>query len=172
MLKFMVIQHLATLGESKRRWSTAKAKFDSDADALMLRLLNEAAANKMGVSEVAAALGSTNTHVRSLMRRHGLNPKMGRNLLSRQASETLTTNAMVMGIEPNEMDFMSPLAYLPMGRALRREFLETPAGFECGTCGTLDPEAHKFYCADPSRVMSTDPEPTFADIANDKDATK
>jgi hypothetical protein len=58
------------------------------------------------------------------MRNSGLDPRQGKSLLAKTAAEHLQENAALMGIEPHEMDLMSPLAYLPMGQELRA-ILET-----------------------------------------------
>lgn len=124
MDKMQVGTALAKVGEARRQWGQAQARFNAETEALMGRLLNEAAANKMSVEAVAEATGMTPTKTRALMRRHGLNPKTGRNLLAKQAAQTLAENAALLGVEPREFDLLSPLAYLPMGRELRG-FLET-----------------------------------------------
>lgn len=124
LAKFEVQLALEAVADARKTWGVATAKFNSDVDLLFARLLNEAAVNKMSVNEVGKAAGMTTVKVRALMRRHGLNPKTGRNLLAAQAAETLAENSALLGVEPHEFDLMSPLAYLPMGSDLRK-FLET-----------------------------------------------
>lgn len=111
---------LEGLREARTTWHNARTEFLSGYEAVLSRLLFEAAANYMHVNDVAASLGVSPATVRKAMRHRGLD---GRNktLLHRQASEALMNNAAIMGIEPGEMDLMSPLAYLPMGDALKRE---------------------------------------------------
>lgn len=119
MEKFGVQLELEALAKVIKEWAAAIKQHQSDVDTVMSRLLHEAAANRMSPEQVARSLGSTPTRVRALMRRHGLNPKMGKNLLERTAAQALHENAALLGIEPREMDLLSPLAYLPMGEAMR-----------------------------------------------------
>lgn len=124
MHKFEVQLAMEALSDARKEWNLAISRFNSEIDAVMARLLNEAAVNKMSVAQVAAYTGMTQTRVRIQMRKHGLNPRTGRNLLAAQAAATLAENAVLMGVEPHEFDLTSPLAYLPMGAELRK-FLET-----------------------------------------------
>lgn len=124
MHKFEVTLALEAVRDARKEWGQATAKFNSEVEVLMARLLNEAAVQKMSVAEVARDLGTSEAKVRAAMRRHGLNPKAGRNLLAKKAAETLSENAALLGVEPHEFDLTSPLAYLPMGAGLRK-FLET-----------------------------------------------
>lgn len=112
---------LGQIAEAKRERAKRIAEFDSGVAAVMSRLLHEAARNYMSVEEVAKAGGFTVKRVRQMMRDVGLNPRDGKNLLSKKAAEALSNNAALLGVEPGEMDLMSPLAYLPMGEQLRRE---------------------------------------------------
>lgn len=126
-MKFYDVQiALEGIAEARTAWDRGLRKFNSDVEYLMARLLNEAAVNHMSVEQVAKASGLTAKRVRSLMRAHGLNPKQGKRMLANHAAEALASNAALLGIEPNEMDLMSPLAYLPMGSDLKK-FLETDA---------------------------------------------
>ena len=122
MNKTAVVISLAAIREARAKWVAAHAGFNTDVDKIMKRLLNEAAVNMMNADEVARLSGLTVKRVRIMMRANNLNPRNGKRLLARTASETLAANAELMGIEPREMDLMSPLAYLPMGSHLR-EFL-------------------------------------------------
>lgn len=140
MKKFDVQIALEGVHEAKAAWAKAITKFNSDIDAMMARLLREAAVNYMSAEEVAKVSGFTVKRVRQMMRDAGLNPRDGKTLLSKKAAEALAENSALLGIEPHEMDLMSPLAYLPMGEQMRRdliqnkvvsqvdpdEFLETP----------------------------------------------
>lgn len=121
-----VLAALARIAEGRRRWSDAQKEFNSGVEFVMKRLLHEAALNFMSVEDVATASGFTPKRVRLMMRLHGLDPRSGKKLLSRKAAESLLENSALLGIEPHEMDLTSPLAYLPAGSLLRREFLETP----------------------------------------------
>lgn len=118
---------LEGVAEARAKWDTAFKRFNADVAYLMARLLNEAAVNHMSVEQVAKASGLTPKRVRALMRDHGLNPKHGRRLLANHAATALVENAALLSIEPHEMDLTSPLAYLPMGKDMRAEFLETEA---------------------------------------------
>lgn len=124
MQRFEVRKALEAVAQASKEWNQARQEFDSRVDALMTRLLNEAAVHKMSVAEVAHSLGITITRTRGLMRKHGLNPTSGRNLLAAQGAEYLVENAALLGVEPRDFDLTSPLAYLPMGESLRK-FLET-----------------------------------------------
>lgn len=138
MKRLDVIGHLERVREAKREWTIARISFDTDVNAMMRRLLHEAAANYMSPEDVAKASGFTTKRVRQMMRDIGLNPRDGKTLLSNKAAEALANNAALLGIEPRDMDLMSPLAYLPMGSVMKRaladaavskvdpdEFLET-----------------------------------------------
>lgn len=120
MKQFEIEMALEALAEARATWAKAITKFNADVEQVMGRLLREAAANRMSVEHVARAGGFTPKRVRVLMRNHGLDPKNGRTLLAQQAAEALAENAALMGVEPHEVDLMSPLAYLPMGEQMRR----------------------------------------------------
>lgn len=121
MLKFHVVSALENLRDAKAEWAKAVTKFNADVEFMMRRLLHEAAHNYMSAEEVARASGMTTKRIRDLMRKNGLNPRDGKTLLAKHAAEALHENSALLGIEPHEMDLMSPLAYLPMGKALREE---------------------------------------------------
>lgn len=112
---------LSEVREAKSTWADRVTEFNSGVLAVMRRLLFEAAANRMSPEQVARASGYTPKRVRAMMRNVGLNPHEGKTLLSQKAAEALANNADLLGIEPREMDLMSPLAYLPMGKALRTQ---------------------------------------------------
>jgi hypothetical protein len=124
MKKFDVLIALEKIRDAKGEWAKAITDFNADIEMMMRRLLREAAVNYMSADEVAKASGFTVKRVRILMRSAGLDPKRGKRLLSKIAADTLADNAALMGIEPHEMDLMSPLAYLPMGKQMRRELEE------------------------------------------------
>ena len=125
MKKDEVLANLGFVKTAKEQHALDEAKFQSDVWAVMRRLLHEAAANHMSVEMVAKSSGHTVKRIRQMMRDVGLNPASGRNLLSAKAAEALATNADLLGIEPSEMDLMSPLAYLPMGEQLRRRLQDS-----------------------------------------------
>lgn len=117
-------QLLREVADSRAAWRAAERQFQADYAAVMKRLLNEAAYNMMSVEQVSAASGIPNKQVRAMMRRFNLNPKHGRKMLSEQAAKALHKNAALMGVKPEDMDLTSPLAYLPMGDALKRRLVE------------------------------------------------
>lgn len=121
MRKFDVVIALEAVNEAHKKWTQARLEFLSGSNAVMSRLIREAAVNFMSAEEVAKASGFTTKRVRQIMRDAGLNPKSGKHLLSKTAAEALASNAVLLGIEPSEMDLMSPLAYLPMGEKMKRE---------------------------------------------------
>lgn len=125
MEKFGVTLGLEHVALARREWTQALRKFEADVEYVMKRLINEAAVNYMSAEQVAAASGLTVKRVRLLMRNNGLDPKRSKRLLAKRAAETLAENAALLGVEPHEVDLMSPLAYLPAGSVLRRQFLET-----------------------------------------------
>lgn len=112
---------LSYAAETRAAWSRAERKFRQEYEYVMRHLLHEAAYNMMSVEQVGKAANLTPKQVRSMMRRFNLNPKHERKMLSRRAAEALRYNSELMGISPEEMDFTSPLAYLPMGDQLRAE---------------------------------------------------
>jgi hypothetical protein len=174
-----VVGALISIRRARRAWDTARAKFLSDVDAAMMRLIHEAAANYMSAEEVARYSGFTVRAVRLKMRQNELTGR-GKRLLARQAAKALEENAALLGIEPREMDLMSPLAYLPAGKDLRMsaaangtgaipdEFLETPAlvhginyfddEVACGHLAYNDPvlitsDLDKITCEDCRKVL-------------------
>ena len=102
-------------------WIKARAEFNTGLTYVMQRLLHEAAHNFMSVEDIAHACGWSVKRVRTTMRSIGLDSRDGVRLLSRKAAEALANNTALMGIEPSEMDLMSPLAYLPMGDKMKRD---------------------------------------------------
>lgn len=125
MEKFGVQLNLEAVRDAKAAWDKARRQFDADVDYVMTRLLHEAAVNYMSAEQVAKASGLTVKKVRALMRGVGLNPRNSKRLLAAAAADALRDNAALLGIEPHEMDLMSPLAYLPMGSELRERLTET-----------------------------------------------
>lgn len=120
MQKIDVTTALNKIAKAKKAWAKATTEFNEDLGYVMRRLLNEAAANYMSAEEVAAASGFTAKRIRDMMRKNNLNPKNGKRLLAKQAADALASNAELMGIDPRQMDLMSPLAYLPMGEQMKQ----------------------------------------------------
>lgn len=121
MKKADIIEALHKVREAKHVWAREQATFNSSVEAVMTRLLHEAAVQRMSPEEVARESGFTPKRIRAIMRIIGLNPRDGKHLLSAKAGEALANNAALLGIEPRDMDLMSPLAYLPMGEQMKRE---------------------------------------------------
>lgn len=121
MDRFGVQLALETLREVEAEWKAAFAKFTEQYKKAMTRLMFEAMANGMSIEQFAAESGATPAYVRALMRKKGLDPKRGRRFLAHAAAEALKQNAEALGIEPNQMDLRSPLAYLPGGSAIREQ---------------------------------------------------
>lgn len=102
-----------------REWDVAIARFQSEIQRVRIALITEAVANRMSASQVAEISDMAVRQVRSVMRAAGLDPKWGQRLLAKQAASALVDNANLLGIDPQDMDLTSPLAYLPMGQELR-----------------------------------------------------
>lgn len=135
---------------AREQLNLAKAGTEAEIERVVTRLLHECLAKRMSPSHIAEMAGWRVKEVRAAMRARGIEPKNGKGVLAKQSSAALIDNAHLLGIEPEEMDLASPLAYLPMGAELR-EFLETnPAkavkpeqsvvaeGLWCGSCGTYE----------------------------------
>lgn len=120
MNKTGIITALTHAREAREKWGTARAEFFSAYETVLTRLLHEACANFMGDTEIARHLGVSPASVRKMMRARGLTGR-SQNVLSKTAAEALANNAALLGIEPAEMDLMSPLAYLPMGSEMRKQ---------------------------------------------------
>jgi hypothetical protein len=120
MDKFGIELALETLREAKMTWQQAFRDFSQAYEKAVLRLIHEAMINNLSVEQFALWSGLTPKRVRFIMRRNGLDPKRGSRFLANAAAIALQRNAELMGIEPNQIDLMSPLAYLPGGDQLRR----------------------------------------------------
>lgn len=118
MQKFEVEIHLARLAEARAELNRRVREFNDNSDRALKRLIHEAAANRMSAQEVGKHAGMSTAAVKTKMKKFDLNPSKGKSLLSKQAAETLASNAELLGIEPHEIDLMSPLAYLPAGKDL------------------------------------------------------
>lgn len=112
---------LARIEKARAAWLAGQQKFNADVEWMLRRLIHEAVRDRMSAEEVARHSGLTVKRIRVLMRSAGLDPKEGKNLLSKKAADALAQNADLLGIDPREVDLMSPLAYLPMGEKMRRE---------------------------------------------------
>lgn len=111
---------LGQVAQAQRQFTETAKQWRETFDKTMKRLVYEAAANRLSVEDVSRASNLSPSRVRSIMRANHLNPKMGKNLLAQTASEALRGNAELLGITPDQMDLMSPLAYLPAGSVLRQ----------------------------------------------------
>jgi hypothetical protein len=147
MKKLEVLSYLRQIRDARAEAAKAQAKFRSDVDAVLNRLLHEGVRNYMSAEEMAAACDMNRKAIRQRMRDLGLNPRDGKNVLSKRASEALANNAALLGVEPSEMDLMSPLAYLPMGDKLKRELQDATTA----QVTTLDDEVsgNRKFDADP-----------------------
>lgn len=115
MDQFGVQLALEDLREVKRVWMKAKRDFDAQWMDSFIRLLHEAAINYMSVDQVSKASGLTRRRIRSIMRDHGLDPKRTKTVLSKTAAEAVQNNAAQLGVKPDQISLLSPLAYLPLG---------------------------------------------------------
>lgn len=115
---------LRSLAVKRAEWNRADKRFRAEYEAHLKALLYEASYRMMTVEQVATALHLTTKQVRAAMRRYDLNPKHGRKFLSDKAGKALHQNAELLGLDPTEMDFTSPLAYLPMGEQMKAELAE------------------------------------------------
>lgn len=122
-MKQPVVQKaLEDLRDKREQWQRKRQDFLSGYDFVMSRLILEACANYMSAEKIAEALGVSKKVIRSRMRTLGLDPRKGTTTLSQSASSAMLENAAIMGIDPSEMDLLSPLAYLPMGQQMKDEF--------------------------------------------------
>lgn len=119
MQKFEIELNLEAVCEAKRKAAAAQREFGLRINKAMTRLIHEAAAQRMSVAQVAKLSGFSTAQVKARMKAMNLNPTTGKTLLSKQAADVLASNAEIMGIEPREIDLMSPLAYLPAGSLLK-----------------------------------------------------
>lgn len=120
MDKDSVTREMERVRQAEGKWKAAREEFQTGLDRVVNRLIHEATRHRMSVEQVSTLLGYTPVKVRKIMRANGLNPKAGRNLLSKQAGEALHSNAELLGVEPHKMNLLSPLAYLPMGQEMRQ----------------------------------------------------
>ena len=137
MKRLEVLSYLGQIKEARETFARVQTKFNSDVDAAMGRLIHEGARNYMSPEEIARAAGMPTKRVRAFMRSVGLSPSEGKTVLSKKAAEALANNAALLGIEPSEMDLMSPLAYLPMGEKLKRELQDRSVSQVTDVSGNL-----------------------------------
>lgn len=116
-----ITDHLSRLRKAREAWGKGRTEFFAAYDVSLTRLIHEAVANRMGAAQVAEALGVGPSTIRTKMRSLGYDPRAGKRLLNQMAAEALANNSALLDIDPSEMDLMSPLAYLPMGSALKDE---------------------------------------------------
>lgn len=135
------------INEAHQQWKTEQGKMRSEADRVLTRLLHECLAKRMSPEHIAEMAGWHVKDVRAAMRARGIEPKAGKGTLAKASASALIDNANLLGIEPEEMDLTSPLAYLPMGDTLK-QFLETnpvqpvqqvlSEGLWCTSCETFE----------------------------------
>lgn len=121
MNKFDVEMQMHKLADQQEAWHHAHRGFRDAYRALRLRLVLEGLRLYMSVEDVAKMLEVSQRDVRDDMRRAHLNPKRSKTMLAKSAADALNGNASLLGIEPGQVDLLSPLAYLPMGDRMRRE---------------------------------------------------
>lgn len=155
------------INEAHEQWKTEQGKMRAEADRVLTRLLHECLAKRMSPEHIAEMSGWHVKDVRSAMRARGIDPKTGKGVLAKSSASALIDNANLLGIEPEQMDLTSPLAYLPMGESLR-EFLETnpvqpvqsvlAEGWYCTSCQTYEyddepaSQCHTCGCAGSAHV--------------------
>lgn len=115
-----LIEQMLTLRSARQAWQREKEKFESQQAAVLTSLILRAIEQRMSVEQVSVYTGATKREVRSIMRSNGLDPKAGKGFIAAAAAEALHNNAYLLGIDPSEMDLMSPLAYLPAGSLLKK----------------------------------------------------
>lgn len=119
MKLFEIQMTMQRIREARAEWSAKHREVNEVAARSMRRLLHEAIAQRMSVEDVAKYSGYTKARIRQMMRGMDLEPRWSKTMLAKTAAEALRTNAELLGIDPVDMDLMSPLAYLPAGSQLR-----------------------------------------------------
>jgi hypothetical protein len=105
------------------------ASYRKQMNAVLMRLIYEGAMNYMSAKDMASELGVSPRAMRAALRAAGLPTRVDKRLLADSAAKALRENAEALGVKPWQMDLMSPLAYLPMGDAMKRSLLaETTQG--------------------------------------------
>lgn len=116
---------LAKVREARQQWGKAQTQYRETEEYVLIRLLHEAAINRMSVADVAEASGLTTKRVRTLAKTANLISRgTTTHLLVKTAAAALHSNAEMLEIDPRDMDLTSPLAYLPMGERLKDELRE------------------------------------------------
>lgn len=123
-----VLSHLSKIRHARKEVERVRREVNCAADTLIPRLLHEAAREMMSLREVADALGVSVKRVRVLMREAGMNPTVGAQLRASHAVKALRENAALLGVDPREIDIMSPLQYLPGGQGLKTEIAVAEMG--------------------------------------------
>lgn len=116
-----IVKAFNQIRDTRRQWREGVKEFEASTKPLLSRLLHEALVYYMSLNDIGEMAGLTPRQVRLLLKVNDLDPWSSKTLLSKKAAEALTTNAALMGVNPNEMDLMSPLAYLPMGSQMRAD---------------------------------------------------
>lgn len=121
MQKKDVIAALNKVRGVNKEWAEARLVHTKQITQVTRLLLLECTVWRMSAEEVSRELGIGPSAVRKMLREMNLDPKKGKQFLSKQAAEALAENAKRLGVEVGDMDLLSPLAYLPMGEKLSRE---------------------------------------------------
>lgn len=143
MKRLEVLSYLGQIKEAREEFARVQTKFASDVDAMMNRLIHEGARNFMSAEEIGRAAGMPVKRIRAFMRSAGLSPSDSKTLLSKKAAEALANNSALLGIEPSEMDLMSPLAYLPMGSVMKRELQDRSVSQVTDVSGNLEDRLYR-----------------------------
>lgn len=121
MNKPEIIELMNRMRNANARFDALRKAHNADEVAALKRLVLEGAAQYMSAEQMAEETGATVRRIRIVMRVLNLDPRRKPSVLSKHAATVLEENATLLGIEPAEMDFMSPLAYLPMGEEMRKQ---------------------------------------------------
>lgn len=111
---------LAELRRQREAWKDARREFQSEYAETLRWLILEAAATLYSLQEISEILDVPQKTIKAIAKKDDLNFKHDRVLLSHSAVNALRENAALMGINPEDFDLLSPLAYLPMGEELRK----------------------------------------------------
>lgn len=123
MRVFDVTLRMEKLRDQHRKWLDAMAGYREERDRILDRLILEAVKIRMSVADIARASGLSRKQVRDRMKYLGLHQRDGLRVMSDRAAENLRTNAALLGVDIDNFDLTSPLAYLPAGEHLQREML-------------------------------------------------
>lgn len=118
-MNIIEVEHaLETVALARKQWAEAQNQFNAEVERTMKRLIHEAAANRMSVQHVAKVSGYTTQQIKTRMKRMGLSQATGKTLLAKTASDAIHSNAELLGVNPSDIDLLSPLAYLEGGKGL------------------------------------------------------